>query len=137
VIRVLAHGHADGALNPSPREPAVELRSLAVKQVVRVQKLRLLVTSYVLGMLVLTGVWIGVEYLASGGWPEHLSGNGRPGDWSPWIVWVALGWGFYVAVNGLAVHIRRHPAEADVERELERLKRRQRSWRGCSSRPRS
>jgi len=122
-----AHGHTDGGLDPPRPEPDDELRSLAVKQVVRIQKLRLLVASYVLGMLVLTGVWIGVEYLGSDGWPERLSTNGRPGDWSPWIVWVALGWGFYVAVSALAVHIRQPPAEVDVERELERLRRRERS----------
>ena len=76
---------------------------------------------FALGMLVLTPVWAVGEYLSSGGWPERLSPNGNPGDWSPWIIWVALAWGFYVLLSVLVVHLRRPVTDAEVQRELERL----------------
>jgi hypothetical protein len=101
-----------------------ELRSWARKQVERRRRLKLRASAYVLGMLVLTPVWLVSEYIRADGWPERLSHNGNPGDWSPWIIWVALAWGFYVAVTVLAVHFGRPTTEAEVERELERLERR-------------
>jgi len=101
-----------------------ELRTLARKQIKRRRRLELRASAYVAGMLVLTAVWAVTEYLRADGWPERLSHNGNPGDWSPWIIWVALVWGFYVAMTALAIHFRRPTTEAEMERELERLGRR-------------
>jgi len=101
-----------------------ELRSLALKQIERHRRLELRASAYVLGMLVLTPVWVVSEYVRADGWPQRLSHSGNPGDWSPWIIWVALAWGFYVAMTALAIHFRRPTTEAEMERELERLRRR-------------
>ncbi len=103
-----------------------ELRSLALEQIERRRRLKLRAAVYVLGMLVLTPVWVVTEYLRGDGWLERLSGNGNPGDWSPWIIWVALAWGFYVALTALAIHFRRPTTDAEVEREIARLK------KGCT-----
>ena len=81
-------------------------------------------SAYVVGMLVLTVVWVVTEYLRADGWPETLSHNGNPGDWSPWIIWVALAWGFYVLMTAFVIHFRRPTTEAELERELERLRER-------------
>lgn len=99
-----------------------DLRSLAIKQVERKRRLKLRAVAFALGMLVLVPAWAIVEYLDSGGWPERLSNNGNLGDWNPWIVWVALAWGFYVLITAVAVHFRRPTTEVEVERELERLR---------------
>jgi hypothetical protein len=99
-----------------------ELRSLARTQVERHRRLKLRASAYVAGMMVLTPVWVVTEYLRADGWPDRLSHNDNPGDWSPWIVWVALAWGFYVAVTALAIRFRRPLTEAELQREVEKLR---------------
>jgi 2TM domain len=98
----------------------------AEKRVVQARRLRLRAAAFALAMVVLTPVWAVSQYLESGGWPQRLSPNGNPGDWSPWIVWVALAWGFYVALSAIAVHARRPVSDGEVERELRRLTRQDR-----------
>ena len=86
------------------------------------RRLKMRIAAFLLGMLVLTPVWAVSEYLSSGDWPQRLSPNDNPGDWSPWIIWVGLAWGFYVALTALAIRLRRPPvSEREIERELERL----------------
>lgn len=99
-----------------------ELRRLALQHLERVRRFRLAVASYALGMVVLTAVWALTEYHNSGGWPQRLSDDGRPGDWNPWILWVAIGWGFLVALDALKTYFRRPTTEAEVDREVERLR---------------
>jgi hypothetical protein len=41
--------------------------------------------------------------------------------WSPWLIWVALVWGFYVALSVVVIHSQRPVSDREVERELERL----------------
>jgi hypothetical protein len=101
-----------------------ELRSLAHKQIKRRRRLKLRASAYVLGMLVLAPVWVVTEYMRADGWPQRLSHNGNPGDWSPWVIWVALAWGFYVALTAVSIYFRRPTTAAEMGRELERLRRR-------------
>lgn len=109
-------------LSSDPRASEDELRALARKQLKRHRTLKLRASAYVVGMLVLTPVWLVTEYLRADGWPQRLSHNGNPGDWSPWIIWVALAWGFYVAMTALAIYFRRPTTEAEMEAELDRLR---------------
>jgi hypothetical protein len=77
---------------------------------------------FALAMVVLIPVWAVSEYMSSGGWPQRLSSNGNPGDWSPWIIWVALAWVFCLALNVLVIRFERPPvSEREIERELEHL----------------
>jgi hypothetical protein len=99
-----------------------DLHSLALEQVERTRRLKLRMSAFVLGMLVLTPVWLLSEYLRADGWPEQLSNNGKPGDWHPWLIWVALAWGFYVALSALAFYYRRPTTEAEIAREVDRLR---------------
>jgi hypothetical protein len=101
------------------------LRKLALRHLEHVRKFKLYLSIYVLTMLVLTPVWIVTQYETADGWPEHLSSRSRyPGDWDPWIIWVALIGAVIVAIAGLRAYYfdRRPTTEADVEREIERLK---------------
>ena len=99
-----------------------ELRAWARERVRLRRRLQERGIVFVLGMLVLTPVWAVGEYLSSGGWPQRLSGNDNPGDWSPWIIWVVLVWGFYIAVTAVALHYRRPPVDdREIDRELVRL----------------
>ena len=97
------------------------LRFLAFRQVERVRAFRLHLAAFVVGMLILAGVWALTEYQNTNGWPERLNDDGSPGSWNPWILWVALAWGLIVAVHGLITYFRRPTTEAEVERELQRL----------------
>jgi uncharacterized RDD family membrane protein YckC len=99
-----------------------EVRAWARESAELRRRLKVRAAAFALGMLLLTPVWVVGEYLSAGGWPQHLSGNDYPGDWSPWIIWVALAWGFYVAMTALVLHYRRPPVgEREIERELARL----------------
>ena len=96
-------------------------RTLALRHLERVRKFKLYLAVYVLSMLVLTPVWIVTQYETADGWLEHLSSRSRyPGDWDPWIIWVALVGAALVAVAGYRAYADRPSDHADVERELER-----------------
>jgi hypothetical protein len=101
-----------------------ELRAYAVRHLEQVRKFKLYLSIYVLSMVVLTPVWIVTQYEAQDGWIKHLSTRSRyPGDWDPWIIWAALIGGVVVAIAGLrAYYFDRPTTEADIDREIERLK---------------
>ena len=99
------------------------LRKLALRHLEHVRKFKLYLSVYVLSMFVLTPVWIVTQYETADGWLEHLSTRSRyPGDWDPWIIWVALGGAFLVALAGFRAYFSRADTEGEIEREVERLK---------------
>ena len=99
------------------------LRTLALRHLERVRKFKLSLAVYVLSMLALTPVWIVTQYEQADGWPEHLSTRSRyAGDWDPWIIWAALIGAFVVAIFAFRAYFSRPNTEAEVEREIERLK---------------
>lgn len=97
------------------------LRELAVKHLEHVRKLKLYAAAYVLALVILTPVWIVTEYMNADGWPQRLSDQANPGDWNPWILWVALAGAFIVGVAALRAYFGRPVTEADIEREVERI----------------
>ncbi len=99
------------------------LRKLALRHLEHVRKFKLYASIYVLGMLVLTPVWIVTQYMDADGWPKHLSSRSRyAGDWDPWIIWVALIGAALVAIAGFRAYFGRADTEGEIEREIERLK---------------
>jgi hypothetical protein len=98
-----------------------ELRAWARKHVERVRRLKRDVTVFVLGMVVLTAIWALVEWQDNGAF-ERFSGGNNPGDWEPWILYVALIWGFFVAVDAVKTYFDRPTSEAEIERQIERLR---------------
>jgi hypothetical protein len=100
-----------------------ELRKLALSHVEHVRKLKLYVFAYVLSLAVLTPIWIVTQYETSPGWLKHLSSRSRyPGDWDPWLIWVALIGAAVVAIAAYRVHVDRSERPHAIEREIERLK---------------
>ena len=96
---------------------------LALRHLEHVRKFKLYLFVYVLSMLVLTPVWIVTQYESSPGWLEHLSSRSRyPGDWDPWLIWVALIGAVLVAIAGYRAYVDRPTSEVEIEREVERLK---------------
>lgn len=43
------------------------------------------------------------------------------GGWSPWPVWVTLGWGLAVVFNAWDVYVRRPITEDEIRQEMDRL----------------
>ena len=98
------------------------LRELAVKHLEHVRKLKLYTAAYVLGLLVLIPTWIVTEYMSANGWPQRFSDQSNPGDWDPWIIWVALAGFFVVGLAALRAFFSQPTTEADIEGEVERLR---------------
>jgi NADH:ubiquinone oxidoreductase subunit 5 (subunit L)/multisubunit Na+/H+ antiporter MnhA subunit len=99
------------------------LRKLALQHLEHVRKFKFYLLVYVLSMIVLTPVWIVTQYETADGWLEHLSTRSRyPGDWDPWIIWVALVGAVLVAIAGFRAYFSRADTEGEIEREVERLR---------------
>lgn len=117
--RAVSEGVPD--LVRSPDDDA--LRTLALQHLERVRKFRLYLSVYVLSMLVLTPVWIVTQYETADGWLKHLSSRSRyPGDWDPWIIWVALLGAVIVAIAAIRAYLDRPTTETEIDREIARLK---------------
>jgi 2TM domain len=99
-----------------------ELREWAREHVERARQLKMHVAAYVVGMVVLTPIWALVEWSDNGGF-QRLTFNdeGNPGDWEPWILYVALIWGLVVAIKALKVYFDRPATEAEIDQEVSRL----------------
>jgi hypothetical protein len=106
---------------PTETVSEVELREWARHHVERVRKFKRDVAAFLLGMTALTALWAVVEWQENGGF-ERFSNGGNPGDWEPWIVYVALVWGFLLGIDALKTFFDRPTTEADVDRELDRLR---------------
>lgn len=107
---------------PSAEDDA--LRTWARQHVERVHRFKLHLTAYILGMIVLTPVWALAEWSANGGF-ERFSDNSYPGDWEPWIVYPALGWGAWVGFLALRAYFFDKPpteTEAEIERTIARAR---------------
>ena len=97
-----------------------ELRAWARKHVERVHRLKRDVAVFVLGMIVLTSIWVLIEWQDNGAF-ERLSSGDNPGDWDPWIFFVALIWGFFVALDAVRAYFDRPATEVEIDRALGRL----------------
>jgi NADH:ubiquinone oxidoreductase subunit 5 (subunit L)/multisubunit Na+/H+ antiporter MnhA subunit len=125
VDTVTTNGRATPETVPetSARRDDDALRSLAVRHLELVRKFKLSLAVYVLSMLVLTPIWIVTQYETADGWLKHLSSRSRyPGDWDPWIIWVALIGAVIVAIEGFRAYFARADTEGEIEREIERLR---------------
>ena len=72
-------------------------------------------------MAVLTAVWALVEWQDNGAF-ERFSGGANAGDWEPWILYPALIWGFFVAIDVLKTYFDRPTTEAEIDRAVRRLR---------------
>ena len=86
------------------------LRELAVVRLKKRRDFKTHLAVYVLVNSAIWGIWL-VIGLTSGG-----------GNWWPWPIFPTLGWGIGLALNAWDVYVRRPITEADVEREVRRLR---------------
>jgi hypothetical protein len=118
VIRVPAETLTGSEFGASP--PDDELREWARKHIKRVRSAKAHIAAYLLGMIMLIPLWIIVEWQSAGGF-ERFSDGAKPGDWEPWILYIAVPWGLCVAFIALSAYFDRPTTEADVDREVRRL----------------
>ncbi len=97
-----------------------ELRRRARKRVERVHGAKANVAAFLIGMAVLVPVWLAVEWQAAGGF-QRWSEGGRPGDWEPWILYIAIPWFLWVVFVVLGAYFDRNKEE-EIAREFARLK---------------
>ena len=98
-----------------------ELRTWARRHVERVHRLKRDVAVFMLGMVALSAVWALVQWQDNGAF-EHFSDGDNPGDWEPWILYVVVIWGFFLAVAALKTYFDRPTTEAEIDRQIERLR---------------
>ena len=98
-----------------------ELRAWARRHVERVHRLKWHAAVYAVGMVALTSVWALTQWQDNGAF-ERFATGGNPGDWEPWIAYVGLIWGFFLALDALRTHFDRPTTEAEIERQLERIR---------------
>jgi formate-dependent nitrite reductase membrane component NrfD len=111
--------------SPPARVPIADadLEAATRRQVRRVRRLKLNVTAWGLGTILLTAAWIAHEWQANGAF-ARLAHEGNAGDWNPtlWAL-VVLVWGLVVGSMAIRVHFERPPTAAAVDREADRLQR--------------
>ena len=103
----------------SPQED--ELRTWARRHVQRVHRLKRDAAVFVLGMVALSAVWALVQWQDNGAF-ERFSDGDNPGDWEPWILYVAVIWGFFLAADALKTYFDRPTTDAEIDRQIERLR---------------
>ena len=98
-----------------------ELRRFARSRLEDVRRLKFHAASWALGMVVLTPLWALIEWQDNGGF-ERWSDNGNRGDWEPTMLYVAVIWAFVIGVLALRHSLDRPTTEAEIQRELERIR---------------
>jgi len=98
-----------------------ELHRFTRVRLERIRRLKFHVAAWVLGLIVLTPLWALIEWQDNGGF-ERWSNNSQPGDWDPWILWVALIWALVLAIFALKTYFDRPTREGEIDREVRRLR---------------
>jgi hypothetical protein len=107
------------------RVPAEDgaLRELAIKQVERIRAFKLHLVAFLLGVPILGGVWVLTEYFEERTWPDRFASSPDvAGTWDPWFFWAAGIWALVLGVHAFRTFAHRAPTEAEIQRELERLR---------------
>jgi 2TM domain len=111
----------ESRLDPNAPE-GNELRSRALADVARGRRLRFHLGAFLLGLIILGGPWVAINYMNAGGWPDRLSDKGRPGDWNPTVLTVLIVWALLLAIHGLKAYSHRPATETEIRRAAERLR---------------
>ena len=117
------NGRAAAESIPSAPSDDGALRALAIKQVERIRSFKLHAVAFVLGVFVLGGVWVLTEYFEENTWPDRFASDPDvAGTWDPWFFWAIGIWGLVLAIHAFRTFAHRPPSEAEIDRELRRLK---------------
>jgi hypothetical protein len=110
------------------------LRVLAIERIHRIRRFKLHLVAFVLGIPLLGGLWVLTEYYEEHTWPSRFASDPDvAGTWDPWLFFVAGIWLIILVVHALRTYlgppvgpigryIRRPVPQAEMDREVARLK---------------
>jgi 2TM domain len=102
----------------------------------RVPRFKLHLIAFVVGIPLLGALWVLTEYYEEHTWPSRFASDPDvAGTWDPWSFFVAGIWLIVLVIHALRTHfrppigpigrhVRRPVTQAEIDREVERLKRR-------------
>lgn len=103
------------------RKEQNELRAAARGYAKRVRRLKINALAWGVGTILLTALWVLVEWSANGAF-ERFAHEGNPGDWNPTLWALAVGiWGLVVGIMALRVYFERPVTATEVDRAVEQL----------------
>ena len=103
-------------------EEVEELRAMATERIRQRRKFQLHIAAYILGTLTVTIVWALTEYHNARGWPTGFRTGRQNHDWDPWIIYPLIAGTIGLAVHAWTTYGRRPTTEAEINREIERLR---------------
>ena len=115
-------------------EPDAGLRALAIERIYRMRRFKLHVVVFAVGVPLLATLWLLTEYFEENTWPSRFASDPDvAGTWDPWLFFVAGIWLIALATHALRTYfgppigpigryIRRPVTDAQIGRELERLR---------------
>ena len=98
-----------------------EVRAAERAYAKRVRRLKVNLVAWVLGAILLTALWVFVEWNANGAF-ERFAHEGNAGDWNPTLWALAVGvWGLVVGIVALRVYFERPVTTTEVDRAVEQI----------------
>lgn len=111
------------AYPPVSPEDDRALREIAVRQAERIRSFKFHVIAFVVGSFALGAVWVLTEYFEEHTWPDRFaSAPDVAGTWDPWFFWAVGIWCGILCIHAFKTFAHRPPSEADIQREIDRLK---------------
>jgi hypothetical protein len=122
-----AQGTTPEPPRPEPDGGASEeraIRDLAIRQAERVHGFKIHVVMFLIGIVLIGVIWMLTEYFQDSTWPSRFadSDDGDPTVWNPWYFYAVGVWAIILAVHGAKTYGRRPPSEAEIQREIDRIK---------------
>jgi hypothetical protein len=109
-------------LNATDTRSGAELRRRTRARLERIGRLKFHIAAWVFGMVMLTPLWALIEWQDNGGF-ERFSNDSRPGEWEPWILYVAGIWALVIVIVAVRSSILGEPnRSARLERLMQRLR---------------
>jgi 2TM domain-containing protein len=109
------------------------LRELAIERIYRLRRFKLHLVAFAVGLPLLGLLWVLTEHYEEHTWPSRFaSAPDVAGTWETWFFSVAGIWSLIVAIHAVRAYlgppvgpigryIRRAVAQAELEREVQRL----------------
>jgi 2TM domain len=107
-----------------PKEDEEQLHKLAVEQIERKRRFHMRAFGAAAVAVLLVIIWAITEYHNAGGWPTSgfSQSSSIPHKWNSWIIYPIIGLSFFVAIDWLQTVRRRPITEAQIRREMDRLR---------------
>ena len=110
------------------------MQGLAAERIYRLRRFKIHLTGFALGLPAVGAIWVLSEYFEEHTWPSRFaSAPDVAGTWDPWFFFFAGIWFIILVVHALRAYlgppvgplgryVRRPIAEAELDREVKRLK---------------